>query len=167
MRIPGIPYPAPPRVSLGTPEMPPFFLCWRSVSQKSGGGGGQRDRISSAWCDVQYRKRWGRGGFSPKSEQSLTQSTYIQCLSPRPNWDPPPPLPQGSVPPREPNGEGPHSPASEGVGVSHWYINRTSGFWPRVRARALRAPVFLGSLARQTGRCAPPAHRSFAAPPKI
>jgi hypothetical protein len=22
----------------------------------------------------------------------------------------------------------------------------TSGFWPRVRARALRAPVFLGSL---------------------
>jgi hypothetical protein len=34
------------------------------------------------------------------------------------------------------------------------YIN-TSGFWPRVRARALRAPVFLGSLPRQTGRCAP------------
>jgi hypothetical protein len=32
----------------------------------------------------------------------------------------------------------------------------TSGFWPRVRARALRAPVFLGSLPRQTGRCAPP-----------
>jgi hypothetical protein len=33
-----------------------------------------------------------------------------------------------------------------------------------VRARALRAPVFLGSLPRQTGRCAPPplpAHRSF------
>jgi hypothetical protein len=40
----------------------------------------------------------------------------------------------------------------------------TSGVWPRVRARALRAPVFLGSLPRQTGRCAPPlpAHRSFA-----
>jgi hypothetical protein len=33
----------------------------------------------------------------------------------------------------------------------------TSGFWPRVRARALRAPVFLGSLSRQT------AHGSFAA----
>ena len=32
----------------------------------------------------------------------------------------------------------------------------TSGFWPRVRARALRAPVFLGPLVRQTGRCAPP-----------
>jgi hypothetical protein len=32
----------------------------------------------------------------------------------------------------------------------------TSGFWPRVRARALRAPIFLGSLPRQTGRCAPP-----------
>ena len=31
----------------------------------------------------------------------------------------------------------------------------TSGFWPRVRARALRAPVFLGTLPRQTGRCAP------------
>ncbi len=32
----------------------------------------------------------------------------------------------------------------------------TSGFWPRVRARALRAPVFLGSLIRQMGRCGPP-----------
>ncbi len=32
----------------------------------------------------------------------------------------------------------------------------TSGFWPRVRARALRAPVILGSLTRQMGRCAPP-----------
>jgi hypothetical protein len=41
----------------------------------------------------------------------------------------------------------------------HYQI--TSGFWPRVRARALRAPVFLTSLTRQTGRCAPrPAHRS-------
>jgi hypothetical protein len=36
----------------------------------------------------------------------------------------------------------------------------TSGFWPRKRA-----PVFLGSLPCQTGRCAPPPpdHRSFAA----
>ncbi len=33
-------------------------------------------------------------------------------------------------------------------------IVKTSGFWPRLRARALRAPVFLR---------APPAHRSFAA----
>ncbi len=32
-----------------------------------------------------------------------------------------------------------------------------------MRARALRAPVFLGSLPRQTGRCAPPTHHSFAA----
>jgi hypothetical protein len=32
----------------------------------------------------------------------------------------------------------------------------TSGFWPRVRARALCAPVFLGSLPRKTRRCAPP-----------
>ncbi len=30
-------------------------------------------------------------------------------------------------------------------------------------ARALRAPVFLGTLPGQTGRCAPPADRSFAA----
>jgi hypothetical protein len=44
-------------------------------------------------------------------------------------------------------------------------IFKTSGFWPRVRARALRSPVFLGSLPRQTGRYAPliSAHRSFAA----
>jgi hypothetical protein len=33
---------------------------------------------------------------------------------------------------------------------------KTSGFWPHVRARALRAPVFLSSLPPQTGRCAPP-----------
>jgi hypothetical protein len=41
----------------------------------------------------------------------------------------------------------------------------TSGFWPRVRARALCAPVFLNSLPRQTGAAlrAPPTHRSFAA----
>jgi hypothetical protein len=50
-----------------------------------------------------------------------------------------------------------------------YYIS-TSGFWPRVRARALRAPVILISLPSQTGRCAPPAYRSFAAfiyPPKL
>ncbi len=42
-------------------------------------------------------------------------------------------------------------------------IDKTSGFWPRVRARALRAPVFLSSLPPQTGRCAPPlpVHRSY------
>jgi hypothetical protein len=35
---------------------------------------------------------------------------------------------------------------------------------PRLRARALRAPVFFSSLPRQTGRCAPPlADLSFAA----
>jgi hypothetical protein len=40
----------------------------------------------------------------------------------------------------------------------------TSGFWPRVRVRALRAPVFLGSLPRQMGAARPPpAHRSFSA----
>jgi hypothetical protein len=38
---------------------------------------------------------------------------------------------------------------------THKYLV-TSRFWPRVRARALRAPVFLGSLPRPTGRCAPP-----------
>jgi hypothetical protein len=35
--------------------------------------------------------------------------------------------------------------------LQHRYIYTTSGFCPRVRA-----PVFLGSLPRQTGRCAPP-----------
>ncbi len=39
----------------------------------------------------------------------------------------------------------------------------TSGFWPRVRARALRAPAKLGLLTCQTGRCAPLANGSFAA----
>jgi hypothetical protein len=40
----------------------------------------------------------------------------------------------------------------------------TSGFWPRVRARALRAPVFLSSLPRKQGAARPPpAQRSFAA----
>jgi hypothetical protein len=47
------------------------------------------------------------------------QSTYIpivpQCMSPRPNWDLPPPLPQASVSlPRNQRG-GAHSPAGEGV----------------------------------------------------
>jgi hypothetical protein len=32
---------------------------------------------------------------------------------------------------------------------------KTSGFWPRVRARALRAPVFWNSLPRQTGAARP------------
>jgi hypothetical protein len=32
----------------------------------------------------------------------------------------------------------------------------TSWFVPRVRARALRTPVILGSIIRKTGRCAPP-----------
>ncbi len=36
------------------------------------------------------------------------------------------------------------------------FIYITSEFRPRVRARALRAPVFLGALPRQMGRCAPP-----------
>ncbi len=36
------------------------------------------------------------------------------------------------------------------------YYGKTSGFWPRVRARALRAPVFLGALPCKTGCCAPP-----------
>jgi hypothetical protein len=40
----------------------------------------------------------------------------------------------------------------------------TSGFWPRVRARALRAPVFLDHLHAKRGATRPPGHRSFAAP---
>jgi hypothetical protein len=40
----------------------------------------------------------------------------------------------------------------------------TSGFWPRVRARALRAPVFFRLINMQNGALrVPPAHRSFAA----
>ncbi len=39
----------------------------------------------------------------------------------------------------------------------------TSGFWPRVRARALCAPVFLGLLTRKTGALRATVHRSFAA----
>ncbi len=42
-------------------------------------------------------------------------------------------------------------------------MNHTSWFLPCVRARALRAPVFLSSLPPQMGRCAPPAHCSSAA----
>jgi hypothetical protein len=42
----------------------------------------------------------------------------------------------------------------------------TSGFWPRVRARALRAPVFLAYCPPNGALRAPPAHRSFAAPQK-
>jgi hypothetical protein len=45
-------------------------------------------------------------------------------------------------------------------------IYLTSGFWPRVRARALRAPVFLGFLTRQTGRCAPPRPSQLRCSPK-
>jgi hypothetical protein len=39
--------------------------------------------------------------------------------------------------------------------LSGKHLSYTSGFWPRVRARALRAPVFLSSLTHKTGRCAP------------
>ena len=42
----------------------------------------------------------------------------------------------------------------------------TSGFWPRVRARALRAPVFLDSLRRPTGRYAPPRPSQLRCSPK-
>jgi hypothetical protein len=44
-----------------------------------------------------------------------------------------------------------------------YYYLLTSWFWPRVRARALRAPVFLGALPRLTGALRAPAHPSFAA----
>ncbi len=45
-----------------------------------------------------------------------------------------------------------------------WLLYNTSGLWPRVRARALRAPVFLSSLTCKSGRPPPLAYRSFAAP---
>jgi hypothetical protein len=48
--------------------------------------------------------------------------------------------------------------------INYKYLYITSGFWPRLHARALRALVLLGTLTRQTGRCeCPSAHRSFAA----
>jgi hypothetical protein len=50
----------------------------------------------------------------------------------------------------------PHIPKTEANKKQVDQIFRTSGFWPRVRARALRAPVFLSSLTHKTGRCAPP-----------
>ncbi len=47
------------------------------------------------------------------------------------------------------------------ISIPVYYI--TSGLWPRVRARALCAPVFFCSLPCPTGRCAAPAYRSFSA----
>jgi hypothetical protein len=51
---------------------------------------------------------------------------------------------------------GPHSKYKNNpVSQNSTAITTTSRFWPRVRARALRAPVFLGALPRQTGLRAP------------
>jgi hypothetical protein len=44
----------------------------------------------------------------------------------------------------------------EGYQTTTINYSKTSGFWPRVRARALRAPVLLGTKTRPTGRYAPP-----------
>jgi hypothetical protein len=41
-------------------------------------------------------------------------------------------------------------------GVPGTLLLTTSGFWPRVRARALPAPVFLSSLTHKPGRCTSP-----------
>ncbi len=46
---------------------------------------------------------------------SQIQSSQSMCLSSRPNWDIPPPLPQASVSPGTKE-EGTHSPAGKGVG---------------------------------------------------
>jgi hypothetical protein len=46
------------------------------------------------------------------------------------------------------------------------FSDTSSRFWLHVCAHALCAPFFLGQWTRQTERCVPPAHRSFAAPPK-
>jgi hypothetical protein len=96
-------------------------------------------------------------------------------LSSRQNWLPPAPHPLASVAPLW--FQGGHTRLRERgcgepirtKGRTIWYSSYsiTSGFWPRVRAHALRAPVFLGSVTCQTGRCTPPAHRRFAAPPKM
>ena len=47
----------------------------------------------------------------------------LQCLSPRQNWDSPPPSPASECPPpqkKKPKGGGTHSPACEGVGDSQF-----------------------------------------------
>ena len=56
-----------------------------------------------------------------------------------------------------------HNGRTENLHNDFYKYTYTSGFWPRVCARALRAPVFLGSVTWKTGHCAPP-YRSFAAP---
>ncbi len=92
----------------------------------------------------------------------------VQAYSPSYGLAPPPPPPpslvnklilsqgageeQNHTTAREP---GPLSIIQYSLSISVILLSLTSGFWTRVRARALRAPVFLGSLLRPTGRCAP------------
>jgi hypothetical protein len=59
------------------------------------------------------------------NQQSTNIPRVPQYLSPRPNWDPPPPLPHAGVFPPEPKWGGDwgvrtHSPAAEGVGKSQF-----------------------------------------------
>ena len=44
---------------------------------------------------------------------------------------------------------------------------RTSGFWPCVRARALRTPVFFGSSTQLMWHCAPPPPQPIAPSPLL
>jgi hypothetical protein len=62
-------------------------------------------------------------GF-PRNEVGTAHIVHLYIedhMSPRRNWDPPPPLAQANVPlPPEPKGGGAHSPAGEGAGLSQF-----------------------------------------------
>jgi hypothetical protein len=65
---------------------------------------------------VQYRQKQNIYIDAPLLPQSTFTPRVQQCLSPRPNWDPPPPLPQASVFPSGTKG-GKGRPVGEGGGV--------------------------------------------------
>ncbi len=65
-----------------------------------------------------------------------TQNTYCaQCLSPLLNWDPPPPLPQASVPPRTKGGGGHHRLSAKGEGGPN------SDDWRKCLVLCIRIPT--------------------------
>ncbi len=77
--------------------------------------------FNTMWCKRGQESGWPVLTTARKDPCWSTTSTYIlyleylsRCLSHRPNWEPPPPLPQASGSPPGTKG-GTHSPASEGV----------------------------------------------------
>jgi hypothetical protein len=99
---------------------------WISADNAGRGGGasvylGTRSR---SWFIVLYIK--------PQSTNILVP-TVPQCLSPRPNWDTPPPLPQASVPP-PPNHRGERHTR---LRVRGWGIGPNSDGWRKSLAHCL------------------------------